>query len=152
MDNFDSVLESLERSFVCLFYGQENFFNGNIYLYEKTIEISYQNEVEVKFKSGVVYDSNIKFGVAPMKDFNDNPYEFGGKLGFYTLNSDQGDMYIPDGNIVSLSEWIALAQQRNDFAIPTPTKDTDLVDKKFVNNAISTAVTNAITTALNTEV
>lgn len=152
VDNFDSVLESLARSFVCLFYGQENFFNGHIYLYEKTIEISYQSEVEVKFKSGVVYDSNIKFGVAPMKDFNDNPYEFGGKLGFYTLDSDQGDMYIPDGNIVSLSEWIALAQQRADFAIPVPTKDTDLVDKKFVNNAISTAVTNAITTALNTEV
>ena len=120
---------------------------------EKIVKIIYQDEIEVEFKSGVVYDSNIKFGVAPLKTaMGDVPYDFGGKLGFFTLNSDQGDKYIPDGNIVSLSEWITLAQQRADFAIPAPTKDTDLVDKKYVNNAISTAVTNAITTALNTEV
>ena len=133
VDNFDSVTESLARSFVCLFYGQENFFNGNVYLYEKTLAISYQSDVEVNFKSGVVYDSNIKFGVAPVEDSFGNPYDFVGKLGFYTLDSDQGDMYIPGSNLVSLHEWITLAQQRADFAIPTPTKDTDLVDKKYVD-------------------
>ena len=152
VDNFNDVIESLGRFFVCLFYGKEDLFNGHVYLYEKTLVISYQSKIEVEFKSGVVYDSNIKFGVAPLKSMSDMPYDFGGKLGFFTLNSDQGDKYIPDGNIVSLPEWITLAQQRDDFAIPAPTKDTDLVDKRYVNNAISTAVTNAITTALNTEV
>lgn len=154
VDNFDdAVMNLFGRFFVCLFYGQEDFFNTNKYLYEKIVKIIYQDEIEVEFKSGVVYDSNIKFGVAPLKTaMGDVFYDFGGKLGFFTLNSDQGDKYIPDGNIVSLSEWITLAQQRDDFAIPAPTKDTDLVDKKYVNNAISTAVTNAITTALNTEV
>lgn len=134
VDNFDFVTESLMRSFVCLFYGQENFFNGHVYLYEKTLVISYQDTIEVEFKSGVVYDSNIKFGVAPLNNPFDTPYDFGGKLGFFTLDSDQSDTYMTDGNIVSLSEWITLAQQRADFAIPTPTKDTDLVDKKYADS------------------
>lgn len=128
-------IRSSERQFVCLYYSNGGF-NTYSYLYENTLQIAYSDTVQgVVYKSErVVYDNNVKFGICPLKDINDTPYTYGGKLGFYTMDSDSGDYYKPQSDLISLPEWIALAQQRTDFAIPIPTKGTDLVDKNYVDN------------------
>lgn len=128
-------IRNFERQFVCLYYSNGGF-NSHSYLYESTLQFAYTDTVQgVIYKSEkVVYDSNIKFGVSPLKDINDTPYTYGGKLGFYTLDSESGDYYKPQSDLLSLHEWITLAQQRDDFAIPTPTKATDLVDKQYADN------------------
>lgn len=128
-------IRSSERQFVCLYYSNGGF-NTYSYLYENTLQIAYSDTVQgVVYKSErVVYDNNVKFGICPLKDINDTPYTYGGKLGFYTMDSDSGDYYKPQSDLLSLPEWIALAQQRTDFAIPIPTKGTDLVDKNYVDN------------------
>lgn len=136
VENVDvSFIRNFERQFVCLYYSNGGF-NTYSYLYENTLQIAYSDTVQgVVYKSErVVYDNNVKFGICPLKDINDTPYTYGGKLGFYTMDSDSGDYYKPQSDLLSLPEWIALAQQRADFAIPTPTKKTDLVDKQYVDN------------------
>lgn len=142
VDNFNvSFIRDFERQFVCLYYSNDAF-NAYSYLREDTLEITYSDTVQnvVYNAAKVVYDSNIKFGVSPLKDINDTPYTYGGKLGFYTLLSESGDYYKPQSDLLALHEWITLAQQRTDFAIPTPTKDTDLVDKKYADAKSSFSV------------
>ena len=134
------------KYFQCIDFGN-NVFADNC-LSETFLLITTDNTVLMK--QGTIYDTvSCKFQVGGDTLPPDEEQNVG-KLGFFWENSDGGK--VSGGNTVSLSEWIKYAQQRADFAIPTPTKDTDLVDKKYVYNAISTAVTNAITTALNTEV
>lgn len=61
-------------------------------------------------------------------------YNFG-KLGLLRWDNDSGS-YRNFNGVVSLPDWIKYAQQRDDFAIPAPTKDTDLVNKKFVDDKL----------------
>lgn len=128
-------IRNFERQFVCLYYSNGGF-NTYSYLYENTLQIAYSDTIQgVVYKSErVVYDNNVKFGICPLKDNNDTPYTYGGKLGFYTMDSNSGDYYKPQSDLLSLPEWITLAQQHADFAIPAPTKGTDLVDKKYVDS------------------
>ena len=131
-------IRNSERQFVCLYYSNGGF-NTYSYLYENTLQIAYSDTVQgVVYKSErVVYDNNVKFGICPLKDINDTPYAYGGKLGFYTMDSDSGDYYKPQSDLLSLPEWITLAQQRADFAIPIPKKDTDLIDKKYADEIVA---------------
>ncbi len=133
-----SFIRNFERQFVCLYYSNGGF-NTYSYLYENTLQIAYSDTVQgVVYKSErVVYDNNVKFGICPLKDINDTPYTYGGKLGFYTMDSDSGDYYKPQSDLLSLPEWITLAQQRADFAIPIPKKDTDLIDKKYADEIVA---------------
>lgn len=90
-------------------------------------------------------DSSWVFGVVDNMNADTDPSN--GTLALYSEKSGGGYCNTFNG-IVTLHSWITKAQQRSDFVIPTPTKDTDLVDKKYTDTAIS----NAITKTLNTEV
>lgn len=145
-NNADPTFAALIGSWFTSIAVEDDVFSNNRLLKNTIVRI--ESDGSVKFITSIIYDNNLFFGIPDTEGMNQDESEFA-KLGFYK----RGEVALTAvSNTILLHEWITLAQQRDDFVIPTPTKDTDLVDKKFVSNAISTAVTNSITTALNTEV
>lgn len=85
----------------------------------------------VEFKAGDILSSSGDW-LLKVGDSEDRSDDSFGKLGILHYNQDTSSYKVFNG-VVSLPEWIALAQQRTDFAIPAPTKGTDLVDKNYVD-------------------
>ncbi len=116
------------KYFQCIDFGNNVFADDC--LLETFLLINTDNTVLMV--EGTIYDTvSCKFQVGDDTLPNEEE-ENKGKLGFFWKNSDGGK--VSGGNTVSLSDWIKYAQQRADFAIPTPTKGTDLVDKNYVDN------------------
>lgn len=86
----------------------------------------------VEFKAGDILSSSGDW-LLKVGDSEDRSDDSFGKLGILHYNQDASS-YKVFNDVVSLPEWITLAQQRTDFAIPAPTKGTDLVDKNYVDN------------------
>lgn len=116
---------------------------------QATMEIIVYDRIvrAIKLTSTLLLDnSSWNFGVVDNIDADTDPSN--GTLALYSEKSGGGYCDTFNG-IVTLHNWITKAQQRSDFAIPAPTKDTDLVDKKYADTAISNAITNLVT--LDTE-
>lgn len=122
---------------------EDDFWSNNRYLENRIVRI--KSDGSVKYITSIIYDKNLFFGIPDTEGLAETAGADLAKLGFYR----RGEVGLTaESNTITLPEWIKYAQQRADFAIPTPTKDTDLVDKKYADIAIS----NAITKTLNTEV
>lgn len=99
-------------------------------------DIGSNNIKEVVILEGQVYNSiTNQLMAVTQKDvdnFQGDKYDLG-RLDIYYKNSDQGALWHPVKQGVFLKDWIEASQQREDFEVPTPTKNTDLVDKQYVD-------------------
>nr|DAU28818.1 MAG TPA: hypothetical protein [Caudoviricetes sp.] len=129
-----SATRSVYSRFVCIYNDYLGIFDTGDYLNATIFTlVDVNGEIGGQITTTTIYSDGVAFCVGG-RDDGQNAFDDAdkGKLGFYTLNKD-ASTYLKVSELVSLPEWINLAQQRDDFAIPTPTKGTDLVDKKYVD-------------------
>lgn len=113
---------------------EDDFWSNNRSLKNTIVRI--KSDGSVKFITSLIYDNNLFFGIPDTEGMQQDESELA-KLGFYK----RGEVALSAvSNTILLHEWVKYAQQRADFAIPTPTKETDLVDKKYVDGKASGVV------------
>lgn len=99
-----------------------------------SIELQDRAVTSISIRSARILD-NATWALGVISNINDTD-NLNGLLTLLTpvMVNDKSEIF---NGAVALHSWITKAQQRSDFQIPTPTKPTDLVDKRYADSLVS---------------